>query len=216
MSEWRPGESPGIRELAVQIGLLALVAAPGPRFGRQKALQPEGRPTLLPDMAKRPDAILVDVHNLLHRQSDWSRHLREDAEAARLAFEAGLRRRQGLWLFYDGGPQGRAQELVRGGARVVYGGARVFYGVARSADDCIVAWLYRHQRIRAVVVTADAELRRRCRTLGAQHWSPASFWQRFHQHTDRSGNENDEADRGPPPAHEVADWLELFGDEEFH
>lgn len=154
-------------------------------------------------MAKRPEAILVDAHNLLHRHP-LGPGLRRDAETMRRALEDRLAGRKRIHLFYDGGPNGLAARSVRHGLQLHYSGAG-------SADDDIVGWLNRHQNQRVQVVTADGDLRRRCQVRGATVLHPDAFNDKFLRELDQPADRN----RGAPPAHEVDEWLDVFGDEAY-
>ena len=85
-----------------------------------------------------PRTVLVDAHNVCYRDHELGRMMRSDPETARRALEALVGDRP--WhLFYDGGPGGRVQTLLRDRLQVHYTGS----GQDR-ADSAIRSWLDRH------------------------------------------------------------------------
>jgi hypothetical protein len=140
--------------------------------------------------------LLVDAHNLLHRDPRLGAVMRRDAEAARRALERLLGPREDLILFYDGGPGGRADSRRRGGVRVDFSGRG-------EADERILAWLRDHPGGRHVVVTDDRALAARARALGAGVAPTAGLV----VHAPPTAPAKPE-----PSADEVAYWLRVFGD----
>ena len=139
---------------------------------------------------------LLDGDNLVGTERR-RRGTPEDREA--LVSEASERlRRTGakVGLFFDGA--GRAASL---------GNLSVRYAGSVSADDAILREIARGRRpAETTVVTADRDLARRARDLGAATLSPPDFWKRFGTGPAR-GRPGDE---GPV---NVDDWLEWFADE---
>lgn len=141
--------------------------------------------------------VLIDAHNVLH-QDRTLRTLMHEPERARSELERLLAGRQHLHLFYDGGPGGEVRTSHRQGLRVDYAGTG-------EADDRIVQWLQHNHSRRAVVVTDDAELRRRVRTLGAGVMDADGFLTGLRRERDPR------EDRGPLSAAEVDEWMRIFG-----
>lgn len=141
--------------------------------------------------------VLIDAHNVLH-QDPTLRTLMHEPERARSELERLLAGRQHLHLFYDGGPGGEVRTSHRQGLRVDYAGTG-------EADDRIVQWLQHNHSRRAVVVTDDAELRRRVRTLGAGVMDADGFLTGLRRERDPR------EDRGPLSAAEVDEWMRIFG-----
>jgi predicted RNA-binding protein with PIN domain len=141
--------------------------------------------------------VLIDAHNVLH-QDPALRTLMHEPERARSELERLLAGRQHLHLFYDGGPGGEVRTSHRQGLRVDYAGTG-------EADDRIVQWLKHNHSRRAVVVTDDAELRRRVRTLGAGVIDADGFLTGLRRERDPR------EDRGPLSAAEVDEWMRIFG-----
>lgn len=141
--------------------------------------------------------VLVDAHNVLHQDAQL-RPLMNDPERARAELERLLSGRQHLHLFYDGGPGGEVRTSHRQGLAVDYAGTG-------EADDRIVRWLQTNHSRRAVVVTDDAELRRRVRTLGAGVMDAGGFLAGLRKERDPR------EDRGPLSPSEVDEWMRIFG-----
>jgi uncharacterized protein len=141
--------------------------------------------------------VLVDAHNVLH-QDPTLRPLMNDPEQARTALEQLLAGRNHLHLFYDGGPGGEVRTSHRQGIAVDYAGTG-------EADDRIVRWLQTNHSRRAVVVTDDAELRRRVRTLGAGVQDARGFLDGLRRERDPRES------RGPLSPGEVDEWMRIFG-----
>ncbi|HEX3132181.1 MAG TPA: NYN domain-containing protein [Planctomycetota bacterium] len=141
--------------------------------------------------------VLVDAHNVLH-QDPTLRPLMNEPERARAELEQLLAGRTHLHLFYDGGPGGEVRTSHRQGLAVDYAGTG-------EADNRIVHWLQTNHSRRAIVVTDDAELRRRVRTLGAGVQDARGFLDGLRR--DRDPREN----RGPLSPGEVDEWMRIFG-----
>jgi predicted RNA-binding protein with PIN domain len=141
--------------------------------------------------------VLVDAHNVLHQDAHL-RPLMNDPERARSELERLLAGRNHLHLFYDGGPGGEVRTSHRQGFAVDYAGTG-------EADDRIVRWLQTNHSRRAVVVTDDAELRRRVRTLGAGVMDAGGFLTGLRKERDPR------EDRGPLSPAEVNEWMRIFG-----
>jgi hypothetical protein len=140
---------------------------------------------------------LVDAHNVLHHDRELSA-LMHNPEQARQEMERLLAGRQHLHLFYDGGLGGDVRTTHRQGLAIDYAGTG-------EADDRIVRWLKINYARRAVVVTDDAELRRRVRTLGAGIADARGFLTGLRR-------ENDPREqRGPLSPGEVDEWMRIFG-----
>ena len=141
--------------------------------------------------------VLVDAHNVLY-QDPALRPLMTDPERARAELERLLAGRQHLHLFYDGGPGGESRTSHRQGLAVDYAGTG-------EADDRIVRWLQTNATRRAVVVTDDADLRRRVRMLGAGVTDARGFLDGLRRERDPR------EDRGPLSQAEVDEWMRIFG-----
>ena len=113
-------------------------------------------------MAKRPDVVLLDVHNCLHAHPAARQVLHEQGiEQARQFVADHVRRQRGRTLLCcDGGPQGKQQTIWRHQQQWLLSGTS-------SADDVIVAYVRKHAHQRVLVVTNDRELRARVRACGA-------------------------------------------------
>jgi hypothetical protein len=141
--------------------------------------------------------VLVDAHNVLHLDPRL-RPLMVEPEQARSELERLLAGRQHVHLFYDGGPGGGGGAGPREGLSIDYAGAG-------EADDRITGWLKTNATRRAVVVTDDAELRRRVRTLGAGVLDARGFLDGLRRERDQR------EDRGPLSPAEVDEWMRIFG-----
>jgi len=141
--------------------------------------------------------VLVDAHNVLHHDPTLRTWMHEP-ERARSELERLLAGRQHLHLFYDGGPGGEVRTSHRQGLAIDYAGTG-------EADDRIVRWLQTNHSRRAVVVTDDAELRRRVRTLGAGVADARGFLDNLRKERDPR------EDRGPLSPGEVDEWMRIFG-----
>ena len=141
--------------------------------------------------------VLVDAHNVLHHDPVLH-ELMHEPEQARREMELLLAGRQHTLLFYDGGAGGEVRTTHRHGLAIDYAGTG-------EADDRIISWLKTNHGRRAVVVTDDAELRRRVRTLGAAVADARGFLAGLRK--DRDPREN----RGPLSPAEVDDWMRIFG-----
>lgn len=144
--------------------------------------------------------VLVDAHNVLHHDPIL-RALMHEPERARSEMEQLLAGRQQLHLFYDGGPGGEVRTSHRQGLAVDYAGTG-------EADDRIVRWLQVNATRRALVVTDDADLRRRVRTLGAAVADARGFLEPLRRQHDPREN------RGPLSPSEVDEWMKIFGIED--
>ena len=141
--------------------------------------------------------VLVDAHNVLHHDPQLCKHMHEP-EVARQEMERLLAGRQHLHLFYDGGLGGEVRTTHRQGLAIDYAGTG-------EADDRIVRWLKINHARRALVVTDDADLRRRVRTLGAGIADARGFLAGL-------GREHDPREqRGPLSPGEVDEWMRIFG-----
>ena len=141
--------------------------------------------------------VLVDAHNVLH-QDPVLRPLMVEPERARGELERLLAGRRSVHLFYDGGPGGEVRTSHRQGLAVDYAGSG-------EADDRIIRWLQTNATRRAVVVSDDAELRRRARTLGAGLLDARGFLDGLRREHDPR------EDRGPLSPAEVDEWMRIFG-----
>lgn len=96
-------------------------------------------------------------------------------------------------LFFDGA--GRA---------VLLGSLAVRYAGSASADEAILQEVARaRQPAEVTVVTADRDLARRARDLGASALSPTDFWKRF----GAAGQPGRPAREAPVNVDEWLDWL---------
>ena len=141
--------------------------------------------------------VLVDAHNVLHQDPEL-RPLMVEPERARGELERLLAGRRSVHLFYDGGPGGTVRTSHRQGLAVDYAGTG-------EADDRIIRWLQVNATRRAVVVSDDAELRRRARTLGAGVLDARGFLDGLRRERDPR------EDRGPLTPAEVDEWMRIFG-----
>ncbi len=141
--------------------------------------------------------LLIDAHNVIHADPDLRRLLTPDPERARAELERLLAHRGRCTVFHDGGPGGEARSLRRRGLAVVYCGTG-------EADDAIVRWLKRHPGDRAAVVSDDAELKRRCRQLGAGLIATGDLLATLRRQVDGP------RDQPPVPPHEVDFWMWEF------
>ncbi len=141
--------------------------------------------------------VLVDAHNVLHHDPVL-RSLMSEPERARSEMEQLLAGRQHTHLFYDGGPGGEARTSHRQGLSIDYAGTG-------EADDRIVRWLQANATRRALVITDDADLRRRVRTLGAVVGDARGFLQPLR------GAHDPRESRGPLSPGEVDEWMKIFG-----
>ncbi len=153
----------------------------------------------------RPEAILIDAHNLLYADAALRALMHRDQEAARRELLERLGDAAATWVFFDGGPGGVTSATMHGRIHVDWSGPH-------SADDRIIAWLTRHPGTRALVVTDDRPLAARCRHAGARVQSCVAFLAGL----DVREDERTPADGKPPlpDADEVAYWLRQFGGDE--
>lgn len=142
--------------------------------------------------------LLIDAHNVIHADADLRRLMHPDPERARAELERLVAARGRCTVFHDGGPGGEARTLRRRGLAVVYSGTG-------DADDAIVRWLKQHPGERAAVVSDDADLRRRCRQIGAGTIGTREFLGALRRRVDGP------RDQAPVPPHEVAFWQREFG-----
>lgn len=141
--------------------------------------------------------VLVDAHNVLHQDPEL-RRLMHEPERGRSELERLLAGHHHLHLFYDGGPGGEVRTSHRQGLAIDYAGTG-------EADDRIVRWLQTNATRRAVVVSDDAELRRRVRTLGAGVLDARGFLDGLRRERDPR------EERGPLSPAEVDEWMRIFG-----
>lgn len=150
-----------------------------------------------------PRTRLIDGHNVCYRDRELAPLIRRDPEQARRALEALVGDRP--WhLFYDGGPGGVPQQLIRGRLALHYSGQG-------SADAAIGAWLRQHGGRGVVVVSDDREVQQVARSAGAR-WQATAVWLAEVRRSQAAAVVDDEPDRGPPSADEVDFWREQFGD----
>ncbi|HYK41935.1 MAG TPA: NYN domain-containing protein, partial [Thermoanaerobaculia bacterium] len=111
----------------------------------------------------------LDGNNLIGIERRTARPGEEDRAALLSELSARLRgNRSTVRVFFDG--EGRAATL----------GNLSVSGAGGSADEAILRDVERASDPRQVtVVTADRELARRCRELGAKTLAPSDFWSRF-------------------------------------
>ena len=141
--------------------------------------------------------LIIDGSNVLHQDAELSRLAGRDPERARAELERLLGGRHQTSVFWDGGPGGEVRTFQRKGLRIDYSGPG-------EADERIIAWLKQHGPLRHVVVTDDAALSRRCRTLKAKVVTARGFAAGLRSVRDAP------PDRAPPEPHEVEFWMREF------
>jgi len=141
--------------------------------------------------------LLIDGSNVVHQDTELRRLASPDPERARAELERLLGGRRMTAVFWDGGPGGEERSFQRKGIRVDYSGPG-------EADGRIIVWLKQHGPLRAVVVTDDGPLGRRCRTLGAKVVTARGFAAGLRTTRDAS------PDRPPPSPSEVEFWMREF------
>jgi predicted RNA-binding protein with PIN domain len=139
---------------------------------------------------------LLDGDNLVGTERR-RRPASEDRDALVSEISERLRRTGArVVLFFDGA-----------GRTVSLGSLAVRYAGSVSADEAILREVARDSRpAETTVVTADRDLARRARDLGAAALSPPDFWKRF-----GTGVEPKRPSREGPV--NVEDWLDWFSDD---
>jgi hypothetical protein len=139
---------------------------------------------------------LLDGDNLVGTERR-RRPASEDRDALVSEISERLRRTGArVVLFFDGA-----------GRTVSLGSLAVRYAGSVSADEAILREVARDSRpAETTVVTADRDLARRARDLGAAALSPPDFWKRF-----GTGVEPKQPSREGPV--NVEDWLDWFSDD---
>jgi hypothetical protein len=141
--------------------------------------------------------LAIDGSNVVHQDPELRRLANGDPERARAELERLLGGRKQTAVFWDGGPGGEVRTVHRKGLRVDFSGPG-------EADDRLVAWLKQHGPLRAVIITDDAVLGRRCRLLGARVARARGFADGLRTTRDAA------PDRPPPSAAEVDFWMREF------
>lgn len=141
--------------------------------------------------------LAIDGSNVVHQDAELRRLAGLDPERARAELERLLGGRAQTAVFWDGGPGGEIRTLHRKGLRVDFSGPG-------EADARLVAWLKQNGPLKAVVVTDDAALARRCRTLGARVVRARGFADGLRTTRDAP------VDRPPPSPAEVDFWMREF------
>lgn len=136
----------------------------------------------------------LDGNNLIGLARRTARPGEDDRAALLSELSARLRgNRSSVRVFFDG--EGRAASL----------GSLTVSGAGGSADEAILREVGRSGDPRQItVVTADRELARRSRDLGAKTMAPADFWSRF---GDAAAPE-----QARPGKVDVDEWLDYFAD----
>ena len=136
----------------------------------------------------------LDGNNLIGLARKKTRPDETDRTALLAEVSARLRsNRSTVRVFFDGA--GRAASL----------GSLTVSGSGGSADDAILREIGKSADPRQItVVTADRELARRSRDLGARTMSPPDFWSRF--------GESSPPEPGKPGKVDVDEWLDYFAD----
>ena len=136
----------------------------------------------------------LDGNNLIGFARRKARPEEDDRAALLAELSARLRStRSTVKVFFDG--EGRAASL----------GSLTVSGASGSADEAIVREVGKARDPRQItVVTADRELARRSRDLGARTMAPAEFWGRF--------GESAPPEPGKPGKVDVDEWLDYFAD----
>lgn len=153
-------------------------------------------------------AWLVDGANLGGRVGGAA-GARAAAEVVRLLLVWARDRRAAVTVVFDGPAQPEVAEA--------YGALRVVWSGARSGDDVIVDRLRAGPGDRWNVVTADRELARRCRELGARVEAVDRFLTRIEDPRRRSptpGQAEIETDKPPARAEEREYWRRIFLDDD--
>lgn len=137
----------------------------------------------------------LDGNNLIGIARRTARPGEDDRAALLSELSARLRgNRSSVRVFFDG--EGRAAAL----------GALTVSGAGGSADEAILREIGKASDPRQItVVTADRDLARRSRDLGAKAMAPAEFWTNFAP--------SSKADAGKAePRVDVDEWLDYFAD----
>jgi predicted RNA-binding protein with PIN domain len=139
----------------------------------------------------------LDGNNLIGRARRTSRPTEADRAALVQEVAERLRRsKASAVLFFDGA--GERNSML---------GSLSIRAAGGSADEAILRQI---ERARApgevVVVTADRDLSRRARDLGAKATSPDEFWRRV-------GAGGGQAQNQKESAIDVEDWMKYFDDE---
>ncbi len=144
---------------------------------------------------------LLDGNNLIGIVRRTSRP--SDADRSALIAEIAERlraTRARATIYFDGPPGERTASL---------GSLTVRVPAAGTADDAILGALGRMRTpAEAIVVTADRDLARRARDIGAKVWPPPEFFERFGQ-----AARGRAPGRDPAPPVDVEEWMRYFGDE---
>jgi predicted RNA-binding protein with PIN domain len=140
----------------------------------------------------------LDGNNLIGHARRTARPSQEDRAALICEVADRLRRtKASAVLFFDGANQ-RGSSL---GALTIHASA------GTSADDQIVDEIRRARAsIEITVVTADRNLARRARDLGAKAIAPAEFWNRVGGGRTNGGGK-------PDSPSDVEEWMKYFEDD---
>lgn len=153
-------------------------------------------------------AWLVDGANLGGRIGGAA-GARASAEIVRLLLAWARTRREAVTVVFDGSERPDVAEA--------YGALRVAWSGPRSADDVIIDRLRAAPGTRWTVVTADLELARRCRELGARVEPVDGFVARIaspRRKAPTPGQAEQEVDKPPARAEDRDYWRRIFlGDE---
>ncbi len=144
---------------------------------------------------------LLDGNNLIGIARRTSRPSEADRSALIAEVAQRLRATKARATIFFDGPAGERTASL--------GSLTVRVPAAGTADDAILTALGRMRTPReAIVVTADRDLARRARDMGAKICPPSEFFERFGQ-----------AAHGPAPGRaggapvDLEDWIRYFGDE---
>jgi len=174
---------------------LAAVPAPEP------APTLPARPSRVRPAAPTVPCLLIDGCNVLGTLPDFDLASAEDHRRLLFLLQDYSRQhpRWRIVLFLD----------AKRGHHTNHGAITVRHVAGRPADDSIIEFLDElpaPARRRARVVTADGELARRARALGADVEPPTAFYRRIA----RTDTETDLRER-PPTPDEVKKWKDYFG-----
>ena len=136
----------------------------------------------------------LDGNNLIGLARRTARPGEDDRAALLSEVSARLRgNRSSVRVFFDG--EGRGASL----------GSLTVSGAGGSADEAILREVRRSAHPHQItVVTADRDLARRSRDLGAKAMSPSEFWSRF--------GDTAVPEQAKPGKVDVDEWLDYFAD----
>jgi predicted RNA-binding protein with PIN domain len=140
----------------------------------------------------------LDGNNLIGHVRRTARPSREDRAALISEVADRLRRTKARAVLFFDGASDRGSSL---------GALRIHASDGASADDQIVDEIRRARAsIEITVVTADRDLARRARDLGAKAVAPAEFWNRVGAGRTSGGGK-------PDSPSDVEEWMRYFEDD---